>query len=79
MLGIINAFKWLINAIKMIFTFIMNFFKSIGMLFSYLIHIVNVAFSVILTLPPFIQAFAYITLAISIIYIIVGRNSGKSG
>lgn len=56
----------------------MNFFKAITMLFQYLITIINLAFTTILTLPPFIQAFAYITIAISIIYIIVGRNTGKS-
>lgn len=78
MKSIINGFKWLISAIKLIFTFIMNFFKAITMLFTYLINIVNLAFTTILSLPPYIQAFAYITIAISIIYIIVGRNSGKS-
>lgn len=78
MRAIISGFKWLISAIKTIFTFIMNFFHAITMLFAYLIHIINVAFTTILTLPPYIQAFAYITIAICIIYIIVGRNSGKS-
>lgn len=78
MRAIVNGFKWLINAVKLIFTFIMNFFKAITMLFNFLINIINVAFTTILTLPPYIQAFAYITIAISIIYIIVGRNSGKS-
>ena len=78
MRAIINGFKWLISAIKMIFEFIMNFFKAITMLFEFLYNIINVALTTILTLPPYIQAFAYITIAISIIYIIVGRNTGKS-
>ena len=78
MRAIVSGFTWLINAIKTIFTFIMNIFQSITMLFTYLIHIVNVVLTTILTLPPYIQAFAYITISICIIYIIVGRHSGKS-
>lgn len=78
MKAIINGFTWLINTIKLLFSFIMNFFKAITMLFNYLITIINLAFTTILTLPSYIQAFAYITIAISIIYIIVGRNAGKS-
>lgn len=78
MRAIISGFKWLIATIKTLISFLMNMFKAITMLFSYLIHIVNVALTTILTLPPYIQAFAYITIAISIIYIIVGRSSGKS-
>lgn len=78
MKAIVSGFTFLINAIKTIFGFVMNIFKAIAMLFEYLITIVNLAFTAILTLPPYIQAFAYITIAISIIYIIVGRNTGKS-
>ena len=78
MRAIVNGFKWLITAIKTLFSFIMNIFQGITLLFTYLIHIVNVALTTILTLPPYIQAFAYITIAICIIYIIVGRHNGKS-
>ena len=78
MRAVISGFKWLISTIKVLISFLMNFFQAIAMLFVYLIHIINVAFTTIITLPGYIQAFAYITIAISIIYIIVGRNSGKS-
>ena len=78
MRAIINGFKWLIATIKTLISFLMNMFKAITMLFNFLIHIINVALTTILTLPPYIQAFAYITIAISSIYIIVGRSSGKS-
>jgi hypothetical protein len=76
--GILNGFKWLIDTIKFLVGLLMSLVKAITMLFQYLITIVNLAFTTIVTLPPFIQAFAYITIAISIIYIIVGRNTGKS-
>ena len=66
MRAIVNGFKWLISTIKTLVSFLMNFFHAITMLFTYLIHIINVAFTTILTLPAYIQAFAYITIAISI-------------
>ena len=78
MKALVNGFSFIINLFKTIFGFIMNFFKAITMLFHYLITIINLAFTTILTLPSYIQAFAYITIAIAIIYIIVGRNTGKS-
>lgn len=78
MKAIVNGFKWLITTIKLLVSFIMNFFKALFMMFQYLITIINLAFSTILSLPSYIQAFAYMTIAIAIIYIIVGRNIGKS-
>ncbi len=78
MKGIINAFSTLINIIKMLFDIIMDFFSTIGMVFKYLITIVNMAFNVIATFPPWIKAFAVITLSISIAYFVIGRNAGKS-
>lgn len=78
MKGIINAFSTLINMIKMLFGFIMDFFSTIGMVFKYLITIVNMAFNVIVTFPPWIKAFATITISICIAYFVIGRNAGKS-
>ncbi len=78
MKGIINAFSTLINIIKMLFDIIMDFFSTIGMVFKYLITIVNMAFNIIATFPPWIKAFATITISISIAYFIIGRNVGKS-
>lgn len=57
---------------------IMSVFETIAMVFRYLITIVDIAFDTIATLPPWIKAFAIITVSISIAYIIIGRNVGKS-
>lgn len=78
MKAIINGFSWFINTIKMIFEMIMSVFETIAMVFRYLITIVDIAFDTIATLPPWIKAFAIITVSISIAYIIIGRNVGKS-
>jgi len=64
--------------IKMLFDIVMSFFETIGMVFRYLLTIVNIVFETILTFPPWINAFAIITISISIAYFLIGRNGGKS-
>ncbi len=78
MKGIISGFTTIINLFKMIFSIIMSFFKTIAMVFVYLISVVDIAFDVILTLPEWLKAFAIITISISIAYFLIGRNAGKS-
>ena len=78
MAGILNGFKWIIDCIKNVFSMVMDIFSTIGMVFRYLISIVDIAFEVVGTFPSWIKAFAIITLSISIAYFIIGRNVGKS-
>ena len=78
MKGIINAFQAIIDFFKMIFDIVMGFFETLAMVFRYLITIVDLAFDTIMTFPDWIKAFAIITVSISIAYILIGRNAGKS-
>ena len=78
MAGIINGFKWLIECIKNVFSMVMSIFSTLGMVFKYLISIVDIAFEVVGTFPDWLKAFAIITLSISIAYFVIGRNAGKS-
>ncbi len=78
MAGIINGFKWFISTIKLLVGFVMDFFKTIALVFTYLIKIVELAFNAIFTFPPMIKAFAIVTIAISLCYFLIGRNTGKS-
>lgn len=78
MRGILNAFSTIINMFKMIFEIVMSIFETIAMVFRYLITIVDLAYDTITTFPTWIQAFAVITISISIAYILIGRNTGKS-
>lgn len=78
MKGILNAFSTLINTIKMLFDILMSTFKTLGMVITYLISIVDIAFDTILTLPEWLKAFAIITISISIAYFLIGRDTGKS-
>lgn len=79
MFGIINGIKWFIDAIKMIFGIVMSIFETLFMVFQYLITIVQIAFNTIETLPSWLQAFAIITVSISIAYFLIGRSAGKNG
>lgn len=78
MKGIISGISTLINIIKTLFSILMSIFSTIAMVFRYLITIVQLAFNTIATLPAWLSSFAIITIAISIAYIIIGRNTGKS-
>lgn len=78
MSGIINSFKWIINFFKTIFSLISSIFETIATAFRYLITIVQLVITTIATLPNWLKAFALITLSISIIYFIIGRETGKS-
>ncbi len=76
--AIIDGFNWIIEFIKTIFNFISNTFETLGMVFKYIYTIIRLATDVILTLPPWIQAFGFITISICAIYMIIGRDAGKS-
>lgn len=77
MKAVVSGFKFLIDTIKMIFDFITSILETIVMVFRYLITIVDIAFDTIFTFPSWIQAFAIITLCISIAYFIINRRAGK--
>ncbi|MDE5889052.1 MAG: hypothetical protein K2H20_03435 [Bacilli bacterium] len=76
--AIIDAFDWLINFFKTIFNFISNTFETLGMVFKYIYTIIRLATDVILTLPTWLHAFGFITISICAIYMIIGREAGKS-
>lgn len=78
MKAIISGFTFLIDFIKMIFGFISSTINTIVMVFKYLVTIVGLAFNVVTTLPDWLQAFAIITIAISVAYILIGRTAGRS-
>lgn len=78
MIKLIKAVKEIFGFIKTLFNILMSIFKTIGLAFGYLIKIVQIAFTTISTLPSWLTAFATITICISIVYFIIGRNTGKS-
>lgn len=76
--AIISGFTWLIDTITMLIDFIFGIFEVIGMVFTYLATIIDLAVNVVLTLPSWLQAFGLITIAICGVYFVIGREAGKS-
>lgn len=84
MAGIVNGIQnlWngiltIVNAIKMFIQFGINLIKSLIQLIELLATTVSNTFTLITTLPPWLIAVATATLSIAVLYIVVGRESGK--
>lgn len=78
MKGIINGFSFIINLFKSIVDMFMYIIKSIITMFRIIGGIINIIFELMNTLPYWLTAFISVTLMVSVLYIIVGRNPGKS-
>ena len=78
MKAIISGFNWLISTIKQLFSILMSIFSTLAMVFNYLIAIVQIAINTISSFPDWLKAFGLITISISIAYILIGRDTGKS-
>lgn len=76
--GIINSFKWIINFFKTIFNIFSTIIETITTAFRYMLTIIDLCIDTIATLPIWLKAFALITMSISLLYFIIGRNTGKS-
>lgn len=76
--AIVDAIDTLINFIETIWEFIQNIFSAITVAFDIIGRVITMAFEFILTMPAFISGFAILTIIISIVYFIIGREAGKS-
>lgn len=73
-----NAFAALWDIINSIIRFITSVIDGIINIFRILPSIISVATNSLGYLPSMLAAFAAITIAVSVIYLIVGRNTGDS-
>lgn len=78
MISIIRGVKNIIKFIETAWNMVVSFLNTIGLVFRYIITTVQVAFTTIGGFPEWITSFMIITISISIGYIIIGRNVGKS-
>ena len=76
--AIVNFFKTIVDTISLLFSIVMSIFETLGMAIKYLITIVGLAIDTVATLPSWLKAFALITIAISVAYFLIGRDTGKS-
>ena len=76
--GLINGIKNIIGMFKIIFDMIEQFFSMLGMLFTYITRVIQLLGDIALSTPIWLRTFVLLTTAISVIYLILGRNTGKS-
>lgn len=76
--AISQGFQWLIDTITQIWEFFMSMLSGIMLAFRYLFVIMELAIQTIGNLPDWLQAFGIITISITVMYFVIGREAGKS-
>lgn len=71
-----NAIAWFQDLIESIGSFFESFINGLLTIFRTLPVVLNFGTSSVARLPSILSVFAILTISISIIYIIVGRNTG---
>ncbi len=74
---IISAVKGLFEIVQLIFNLITGFLSNLVKLFYYLTKALSNALIFVGTLPSWLQIFGTITISISVMYIILGREGGS--
>lgn len=74
---IVNVIQTIVQGIKMGIEFLVNLCKMTTELLKLIITTIGNMTTLIATLPPWITAIATATLGISVIYVILGRETGK--
>lgn len=78
MKAIVEGLKNIILFIKFAFRIVNQILNNTTRVIRYLLAILPKIGTMILTLPPYIQIFATMTIGISVAYLLIGRTHGKS-
>lgn len=73
---IINCFEFLITTIRTIWDFFVGLLENLLMLIEYLTIVAEICYETIESMPSWLQSFAIITILISVLYMILGRETG---
>ena len=69
-------FEWLQGIISSVSDFFNGFIDSTVKFFEYLSFAKDYALTLVGFLPAWLKAFAIITITVSVIYLVIGRDSG---
>lgn len=75
--SLISSIETVINAVKIGVQFLINLVKSMFQLVQLIITTVTNVMTLTATLPQWLIAFATCTLGVAVLYIIIGRDTGK--
>lgn len=74
-----NGFEFIVNFFKTIGNLIQNIFEMNMKMTTIGIAIMQKTGQAIANMPQWLQYFAILTLSVSLLYLIIGRNAGKRG
>lgn len=73
---IISFIDWIISTVETLWGFVTSLIDNTLKLFEYLGVVAQIAKDAIATMPTWLQSFAFITVFIAVLYMILGRDSG---
>ena len=73
---LVNGFNWIIDLLQTIADFIVNMIFGLGNIIKSIPMVITMLTQSIGYLPTTIAAFATITITISVVYLLVGRQTG---
>ena len=73
---IIDFIDWIISTVETLWGFVTSLIDNTLKLFKYLGVVADIAKNAIATMPSWLQTFAFITVFIAVLYMILGRDSG---
>lgn len=71
-----NFFDWIVDIVTSLWSFLESFFRGLTDLFRIVPQAISYLTSSLGYLPSTLIVFATLTISISVIYLIVGRNTG---
>ncbi len=74
--SIINGFNWLVDTAQSIINFVMSLFEGFVSMIRMIPQIVTMVTGAIGYLPSVLAVFATLTITVSVLYLILGRNTG---
>lgn len=78
MQGILNALDFILSTIKSVWGFFVGIVENLILLVKYIGKAIGLATQCILEMPTWLQVFAFLTLSVSVLYLVLGREGGKS-
>lgn len=73
---ITNFIDWIKNLIDTVFGFFSGMIDNLTLLFKYIGIAANLAYDLIAGLPDWLQVFGTVTIVVSVIFMILGRDTG---
>lgn len=73
---LVNGFNWIMDLLQTIADFIVNTIMGLGNIIKSIPMVISMLTQSIGYLPTTIAAFATITITISVVYLLVGRQTG---